>query len=120
MKPRMLVVDEDGDLSELYRLELEDEGYNVELAGTASAALEKLQYTGYDVVILDIRMPGMPGIDLLRRVIARDRQQSVILNTSYSYYRQNYRAWSAAAYVVKSHSTIELKQAIRNALAAKS
>ena len=120
MKPKILVVDDDGDLRELYRLELEDEGYEVDLAADAFAAMEILQHAHYDVLILDLRMPGMTGIDFLQKAIARNRQQSVILNTSYSYYRQNYLAWLASAYVVKSHSTAELKQAVRNALAAKS
>jgi len=120
MKPTMLVVDDDADLREFYRLELEDEGYDVDLAGDAGEAMEKLHDDRYDVIILDIRMPGMPGIELLQRIVARDKRQSVILNTSHASYRHNFLTWFAAAYVEKSFSTVNLKQAIRNALAKES
>ncbi len=92
----------------------------MDLAGDAGAATKQLQQDRYDVVILDIRMPGMSGIDLLQKIIARNRQQSVILNTSYSSYRRNFLTWLAEAYVVKSFSTNDLKQAIRNVLTKQS
>ena len=71
----------------------------------------------YDIVILDIQMPGMDGIDLLQKIIAHDRQQAVILNTSYSSYQDNFMAWSADVYVTKSFDTSALKRAIRDVLA---
>jgi len=117
VKPKMLVVDDEENLREYYRLELEDEGYSVDTAASAGDALKKLEHAGYDVIILDIQMPGMNGLDLLQRILARDRQQLVILNTSYQYYQEDFLAWLADAYVVKSRDTDELKQAIRNGLA---
>jgi DNA-binding response OmpR family regulator len=116
MKQRLLVVDDEENLREFYKLELEEEGYNVDTAANAGDGLNRLASDKYDVVILDIQMPGMHGIELLQRIIARDRQQPVILNTSYAFYRENYLAWQADAYVVKSSDTGELKQAIRKVL----
>ncbi len=118
MKQNLLVVDDEESLRELYRLELEEEGYHVDTAGNAGDVLNKLDSGRYDAIILDIQMPGMPGIDLLQKIIARNRQQPVILNTSYASYRENYLAWQADAYVVKSSDTGELKQAIRKVLTA--
>jgi DNA-binding response OmpR family regulator len=120
VKPAILVVDDDANLREFYRLELEDDGYIVDLAGDANEATEKLRNDRYDVIILDIQMPGMPGMDLLQKIIARDKQQPVILNTSHAFYQNNFLAWLADAYIVKSHSTTELKEAIRMALRKKS
>jgi DNA-binding response OmpR family regulator len=117
MKPNLLVVDDEDNLRELYRLELEEEGYTIQVAANASEALRLLSAAKYDVVILDIQMPGMFGIDLLQKILARDRQQAVILNTSYASYRDNFMAWSADAYVVKSFDTSALKRAIRDVLA---
>lgn len=119
MTPKMLVVDDDENLRELYRLELEAEGYNVDPAADAYAAIEMLQHTCYDVIIVDARIPGMLGIDLLQKLIALNRHQPLILNTSYRYYRQNFLAWPASTCVVKSYSTNELKQAIKSKLEAK-
>ena len=65
-------------------------------------------------------MPGMPGIDLLQRIVARDKQQSVILNTSYASFQDNFLAWLAEAYVVKNSDTSGLKQAIKNVLGKRS
>jgi CheY-like chemotaxis protein len=116
MKRRLLVADDEENLREFYRLELEEEGYRVETAANAVEVLKKLEARKYDAIILDIQMPGMPGIDLLQKIITRDRQQPVILNTSYAFYQDNYLAWQADAYVVKSSDTGELKQAIKRVL----
>ncbi len=62
-------------------------------------------------------MPRMTGVELMQRILARDKRQAVILNTSYQSYQNDFSVWSADAYVVKSRDTGELKQAIRSALA---
>ncbi len=116
MKQKLLVVDDEENLREFYKLELEEEGYSVDTAADAGDGLKKLDCGRYDAVILDIQMPGMHGIELLQRIVTRDRQQPVILNTSYASYQENYLAWHADAYVVKSSDTGELKQAIRKVL----
>ena len=116
MKQKLLVVDDEENLREFYRLELEEEGYSVDTAACAADVLKRLDAGTYDAIILDIQMPGMPGIDLLERIVTRDRQQPVILNTSYASYQDNYMAWHADAYVVKSSDTGQLKQAIRKVL----
>jgi DNA-binding response OmpR family regulator len=117
MTQKLLVVDDEENLREFYRLELEESGYSVDTAANAGDALTKLDSGAYDAIILDIQMPGMPGIDLLQKIIVRNRQQPVILNTSYACYQDNYLAWQADAYVVKSSDTRELKQAVRRVLA---
>jgi DNA-binding NtrC family response regulator len=117
MTAKLLVADDEKNLRELYQIELEDEGYAVETACNASEVLEKLEGGEYDVIVLDIQMPGMSGIDLLQKIMARDKRQPVILNTAYPSYRDNFMTWPAEAYVVKSADTTELKQAIKRILA---
>jgi DNA-binding response OmpR family regulator len=117
MKPKLLVVDDEENLRELYRQELGEEGYEVHTAASAKEAVIILAEAKYDVVILDIQMPAISGIDLLQKILGKDKRQPVILNTSYTSYRDNYLAWAAEAYVVKSFGTSELKCAVRNILA---
>ncbi|MFZ5432627.1 MAG: response regulator [Calditrichota bacterium] len=120
MKRRLLVADDEKNLRELYRIELEEEGYEVDVVANANEVLEKLDTATYDLIVLDIRMPGMSGIDLLQKIMARDKRQPVILNTAYPSYRDNFMTWPAEAYVVKSADTTELKQAIKRVLAEQS
>jgi DNA-binding response OmpR family regulator len=116
MKPRLLVVDDEENLRELYRLELEEEGYDVDTAANALDVMNKLDTGKYEIIVLDIQMPGMPGIDLLQKIMARDKRQPVILNTSFASYQDNFMTWPAEAYVLKSSDTSALKQAIKKVL----
>ena len=106
---RILIVEDDANQRELYRQELCDEGYEVVTRTNGEEALEYLQHERPDLVILDICMPGIDGLDLLSRVLEKDRLLPVILNTAYSQFRENYLTWRANAYVVKSGDLSELK-----------
>ena len=116
MKSRLLVADDEKNLRTLYQLDLESEGYDVELAANGDEVLAKLEQSDFDLIVLDIQMPGMSGIDLLQKIMARDKHQPVILNTAYPSHRDNFMTWPADAYIVKSSDTTELKQAIRKVL----
>jgi DNA-binding NtrC family response regulator len=116
MRSKLLVADDEKSLRDLYQIELEEEGYQVDTAASATEVLELLEQNKYDLIVLDIRMPGMSGIDLLQKIMARDKRQPVILNTAYSSYRDNFLTWPAEAYVVKSADTTELKQTIKKVL----
>lgn len=113
---KLLVVDDDKNLSLLYEQELSDEGYEVVLAAAAPEALAVLKKDRPDLVILDISMPGMDGIEALGKILAEDKSLPVILNTAYSTYKDNFMTWSADAYVVKSGDLTELKNRIREVL----
>jgi CheY-like chemotaxis protein len=117
LRPRLLVADDEKNLRELYRMELEGEGYQVETAANGAEVLARMEQADFDLVILDIQMPGMSGIDLLQKIMARDKRQPVILNTAYPAHRDNFLTWPADAYVVKSSDTSELKQAVKKVLA---
>jgi CheY-like chemotaxis protein len=119
MKKRILVVDDEEGLRLLYKEELEEEGNEVELAASGEEALEKLDTDGIDLVLLDIKMPGMDGVEVLRVLKERWKDLPVILCTAYPHYKHDFGTWASDAYVVKSSDLTELKQTIKDILSKK-
>jgi DNA-binding response OmpR family regulator len=115
-KVRILVADDEPNIRLLYRSELEADGYVVNTASDGKEAVAKVESENPDLVVLDIRMPGIDGVEALARILDRDRTMPVILNSAYSDYEQNFMTWSADAYVVKSSDVSVLKQRIREVL----
>ena len=113
---KVLCVDDDRSLLRLYQDELSEEGYKVILAKDGKEALSKLAKEKPQVVILDIRMPVMDGIEVLTAILGKDRQMPVILNTAYPQYQKNFMTWGAEAYLIKSSDFTELKKKIREVL----
>ena len=113
---KILCVDDDSSLLFLYQEELSEEGYEVIVARNGKEALEKYDRESPHLVVLDIRMPIMDGLETLNALLGRNRQLPVILNTAYSTYRDNFMTWGAEAYVLKSSDLTELKEKIRQAL----
>ena len=114
-----MVVDDDEGIRCLYEQVLTDEGYKVILASDGLEAVEIFKNIKPDIVVLDIRMPGMDGIELLGKVLDMDRKLPVIINSAYSMYKNNFLTWMADAYVIKSSDLTELKLKIRELLEAK-
>jgi DNA-binding response OmpR family regulator len=112
----ILCVDDDLSLLRLYQDELSEDGYKVILAKDGREALKKFEKEAPQVVIMDIRMPTMDGIETLTAMLGKDRQIPVILNTAYPQYRENFMTWGAEAYVIKSSDLTELKKKIREVL----
>jgi CheY-like chemotaxis protein len=113
---KVLCVDDDLTLLRLYQEELSEEGYEVILAKDGKEAISKLAKEKPQVVVMDIRMPVMDGIETMTLMLGKDRQVQIILNTAYPQYRENFMTWGAAAYVIKSSDLTELKQKIREVL----
>jgi DNA-binding response OmpR family regulator len=117
METKILCVDDDLSLLNLYHEELSEEGYNVILAKNGKEALAKFSKEKPNLVIMDIRMPIMDGIETLNAVLGKNRQVPVIINTAYPQYKENFMTWGADAYVVKSSDLTELKRKIHEVLA---
>jgi len=109
----ILVVDDDEAIRTLLQEELEDEGYKILVATNAREALKIIEAEPLDLVILDIRMPGMDGLEALPRILGLREGLPVILNTAYTQYQDSFMSWAADAYVVKSSDLSELKEKIR-------
>ena len=82
--PRVLVVDDDRTQRALLRRFLTSDGYDIELAEDGAAALDIVQSTPIDVVVTDMRMPGMNGRELLRRLQELDASLPVIVMTAFT------------------------------------
>ena len=113
---RILVIDDEENMRLLYKEELADEGYEVSVAASAEEALVKIEAESHDLITLDIRMPGVDGIEFLRLLRERDRDLPVIIVTAYGEYKQDFSVWASDAYVVKSADLDELKAMVRKVL----
>ena len=113
---KILIVDDEENIRFLYKEELEEEGFLVELAENGEEALKKLSGFQPDLVTLDIKMPGMGGIEALKRIREIERELPIILCSAYGDYKQNLATWASDAYVVKSADLTELKSTIRKFL----
>ncbi len=89
------------------------EGYEVDIADSAEEAFKLIDRKPYDVIVLDIQMPGMNGLEAMGHILHKHRNQAIILNTAYSQFKDDFESWSADAYVVKSSDLAELKEKIR-------
>ena len=117
MEPaKILVVDDEEHIRLLFKEELEDEGYAVDLASNGLEALDRLQASAYSVVVLDIKMPGMDGIQTLTEIKKVNKDQAVILCSAYGEFKQDFASWASDGYIVKSADTRELKETIKRVL----
>jgi CheY-like chemotaxis protein len=113
---KILLVDDEENLLMLYKQELLDEGYQVITAGDAREGIEKIKAGNLDVVIMDIRMPAMDGLEAIGKILGLKKDIPIILNTAYSNYKEDFMSWAADAYVVKSSDLTQLKNTIREVL----
>ncbi len=116
---KILVVDDEKNIRTLYETELKDEGYEVITASSAVEALELVENEIFDVVVLDIRMPGEDGISALEKMMVKRRDLPVLINSAYSSYKNNFLTWLAEDYIIKSADLTELKKKIAQILRKK-
>lgn len=84
MKPKILIVDDEERFRTTMRKLLIAEGHDAQTAGSALEALETLSSESFDVVILDVRMPEMNGVEALKRIRKIDPYLEVIIMTGYA------------------------------------
>lgn len=82
--PRVLIVDDNVDLAENLREIFEDEGYECIVTDNGDAALKELDQQPVDVVLTDLKMEGMSGLDVLKEVSARWPRTPVLIITAYA------------------------------------
>ncbi len=117
----ILVADDDKNIRELLETELGLEGYNVILADTGSEALKKLKDETPDLLILDIKMPDMHGLEVLEALRKENRKLPVIICSSYEKMRDDYTVWASrvAGYLTKPIDLNKLGAIIEKSLADK-
>lgn len=116
---RLLVVDDEANIRILYAEELKDEGYEVVTAANTAEATEKLQEGVFDLAVIDIKLKNESGIELLQKLVKERHEMPVILCSAFSCYKDDFSAWLADGYVVKSGDLTELKHEIARVLAKK-
>ena len=116
---RILLTEDQADQRNLYHEILTEAGYEVVDAWNGTEALELFQRNKPDVVVLDIQMPGIDGIEALGKIMAKNRNVPVIFHSAYPSYKSNFLTWTADAFIVKSGEPAELLEAIRKILQAR-
>jgi two-component system NtrC family response regulator len=94
----ILVVDDDSSVRRVIQMQLSEAGYGVELAATGGEALRVLGETQPKLVITDLRMPDLDGIELLRRIAEDEIQTTVIIITAFGSIETAVQAMRLGAY----------------------
>ncbi len=119
-RPRLLIVDDDPSLREFLEIFLAKEGYKIDSAETGQDALEMVKKRSYDLVITDVRMPGMDGVELLRQLKLLNAGLPVVLITAFASLDAAVDAMKEGAwdYLTKPFKIEELREVIENALSS--
>ena len=115
---RILIVDDDDTIRKTLKAILEDEGYSVDLAATGQEAIQKTEENTYDVALLDIRLPDMEGVELLKLIKDNVPKTRKIMLTGYPSMQNAIAALNkdADAYLVKPVDVEKLLNTIKNQL----
>jgi len=115
-KAKILVVEDEESQRFLYCEELKEEGYDPIPAENGKEAIHLLMKFKPDIIILDIVMPVMDGMETLGRIAGQLKDIPIILHTAYSGYKQDFMSWAADAFLTKSSDLTELKETISDLL----
>ena len=115
---KILVVDDDQGMREFMEIMLTKEGYDITTADSPVKAINLCRKTAYDLVITDLKMPKIDGIEFLKTIKDHRPETVVILITAYASGETAVNAMKEGAYdyVEKGGSIEELKQIVRQAL----
>ncbi len=121
-KANVLIVDDEATIREVLQRTLESEGYECHTAADAYEALELMEANIADLVLSDIMMPGMSGVDLLKEINERSPDTAVILVTAVSDTQTAINAMKLGAsdYVTKPFNLVEVMMSVDRALEKRS
>ena len=115
----ILLVDNDDAYLRSCVEELEHEGHEVSTASTGADALGFVHCQRPDILVTEVSLPGMDGIDLMTRVLAHDVSIPVILNCRSAHHMDSFLSWAADSYVVKSSDNQELRKELAKLLSTR-
>ena len=118
MAERLLIVEDEDTLCESLQRVFQREGYEVDIADSAESAFTLLEEKSYDLIITDIILPGISGIELLVKYRKKNPSQKVIVITAFASLASAVEAIKAGAcdFIVKPLMHDEMKRAVGNAL----
>jgi DNA-binding response OmpR family regulator len=105
---KILVIEDEAAIRELYRIHLQAAGYEVAVAEDAETALRMVSEWKPDLLVVDVQLRGENGLDVLREALAVRPELRSIVATAYGGYRDDFTAWLADAFLTKSTDTSEL------------
>jgi DNA-binding NtrC family response regulator len=116
-KISILIVDDEESVRDSLSNWFTDDGYHVRCAENAKKALSILESENYDIILADLKMPGMDGLELLRRIKALNKESIVIVITAFATVDTAVKALKDGAfdYVTKPFDPDDLSHLIRNA-----
>ena len=112
-RKKILSIDDEENIRLLLSCELEDEGYEVISLGDPQQAMKAIEEEHPDIVLLDIKMPQLDGMELLKMIRDKYYDLPVILLSAYSSFKRDVAAMASDYYVVKSADLTELKKLIK-------
>ena len=117
-KSKILVVDDEPGMRTFLEIILRKEGYSVETAADGMKALDNINNNVFDLTILDILMPVMNGIEVLKRIIEKSPETTVIIITAFASHETAIEAMKLGAYdyITKPFKIDEIKLVIKKAL----
>jgi two-component system response regulator PilR (NtrC family) len=120
--PTILVVDDELSMREFLKILLEKEGYKVSTAPEASSAIDLIRGQKFDLVLSDIKMPGMGGLSLLEKIKEMDSSLPVIMITAFASPENAVIAMKSGAfdYITKPFKVEEIIKIIKSAISASS
>ncbi|MEK9199736.1 response regulator transcription factor [Ureibacillus sp. 179-F W5.1 NHS] len=118
MKHKILIIEDEENIARVLQLELEFEGYETDVAHTGTSGLIKYREGQFDLVLLDLMLPEMHGLDVLKRIRATEQTTPVILLTAKSEVEDKVKGLDLGAndYVTKPFEIDELLARIRNTI----
>jgi DNA-binding NtrC family response regulator len=118
MAEKLLIVEDEDTLCESLKRVFVKEGYEVDIADSAESAFKLLEEKTYDLIITDIILPGVSGIELLARYKEQKPEQKVVIMTAYASLETAVEAIKAGAcdFIVKPLMHDEMKRIVRKAL----
>lgn len=120
-KPRILVVDDEEVILISVKKVLRKDDYEIETASSATEAVERMKTESFDVIITDLMMPGMTGLDLLDRIAEMELPSRAIMITGYATMKTAMQAMQKGAfdYVAKPFTRDELRSVVLRAVRSK-
>lgn len=118
MTKRILIIEDEESIARVLQLELQFEGYEAEMAHTGTEGLVKYREQQWDLILLDVMLPEMSGLDVLKRIRATEQQTSVLMLTAKSDVEDKVKGLDLGAndYITKPFDIEELLARIRTAL----
>jgi two-component system response regulator PilR (NtrC family) len=119
--PRLLVIDDEKSMRDLMEMTLRKDGYQVDVASDGANALDLIRSIPYDLILTDVRMPQVSGIEILKKVKETSPETVVVVFTAYASAETAVEAMKNGAhdYITKPFKVVDIRATIRNALEAR-